>query len=100
MENIETYRNEEKGRCVYAAPIARALIRKGYAVTDIKPNRADYDKTVFVFKETEAFNKDFEDALNEYSARKEQRRLNKIARETFVADEASGEAMTAASADD
>lgn len=87
MEITRMYENGEKCRCVYAAPIARELIRKGYVVWDIKPNRADHDKTVFVFKETDEFNKDFEGALNAYNDKKEQKRLNKLARETFVTDE-------------
>ncbi len=58
MEN-NVIANKEKGRCVCAAPVARELIHKGYAIIDIKPNNANHDKSVFVFRKTEKFNTDF-----------------------------------------
>lgn len=84
MENRINENNEVKGRCVYAAPIARALVHKNYRIIDVKPNKENSDKTVFVFEETDDFNADFECALNDYKKKKEQKRLNRLARETFV----------------
>lgn len=86
IENVSL--NEEKGRCVYAAPVARSLVRKGYSVIDIKPNRENHDRTVFVFKETDDFNTAMEEILKVYSEKKsqksEQKRLNEITRRTFL----------------
>lgn len=85
--------DKDKGRCIYAAPVARELIRRGFAVTDIKPNRKDHDKTVFVFKDTEDFNAVLKDALRDYAEKKAQKferyRLNKQMRETFLPENES-----------
>ncbi len=83
MEN-NVIANKEKGRCVCAAPVAKELVRKGYAVIDIKPNRVNHNKSVFVFRETENFDTDFKDVLNAYNSKKKRKRLNKIAYDTFV----------------
>ncbi|MDE7360533.1 MAG: hypothetical protein K2N38_01220 [Oscillospiraceae bacterium] len=87
MENPITV-DDEKGRCVYSAAIARALIHKDHKVIDIKPNRADPVRTVVVFREDDTFNADLEAALTEYGEKKEkrneQRRLNEKAREVLL----------------
>lgn len=80
--------SEKRGRCIYAAPVARELIRREFTVIDIKPNKENHDKTVFVFEETADFNAALEEILNEYSERKaqrmEQKRLNELERKTFL----------------
>lgn len=85
---METNVMEKKGRCIYAAPVARELIRRGYIVTDIKPNKENRDKIVFVFGETDDFNAVLEEILNAYGERKaqrmEQKRLNELTRKTFL----------------
>lgn len=85
IENVSA--NEKKGRCVYAAPVARSLIRRGFKVIDIKPNKENHDKTVHVFEETVDFNSALEEILNEYNEKKakrmESRRLNELTRRTF-----------------
>lgn len=77
--------NEKKGRCVYAAPVARALLHRGFSVIDIKPNKADRNRTVCVFEETDNFNAALEEVLSEYiekkEAKAEQKRLNAMQRE-------------------
>lgn len=82
--------NEKKGRCIYAAPVARALIQKGFAVMDIKPNKENHDKTVFVFEETDDFNAAAEGLLLEYIDKKnkayERKRLNSMQREAILPD--------------
>ena len=35
---------------VFSGRVARALLRKGYEIVDIKANKQDTDKTVFIFK--------------------------------------------------
>lgn len=86
IENVSV--NEKKGRCIYAAPVARALIRRGFIVIDIKPNKENPAATVFVFEETDGFNAALEEILNEYANRKaqrmENRRLNELTRKTFL----------------
>lgn len=72
-----------KGRCVYIAPIARAMLKKGHTVIDIKPNREIPNATVFVFKDVENFNEDFEATINELKEKKEQKRLNELQRKEF-----------------
>lgn len=85
---METNVMEKKGRCIYAAPVAREFVRRGFKIIDIKPNKENRDKTVFVFEETNDFNAALEEILNEYSERKaqrmEQKRLNELTRKTFL----------------
>lgn len=45
-----------KYRCVYSAAVARKLIHGGFFIADIKPNKDNRDKTVFVFEASEKFN--------------------------------------------
>jgi hypothetical protein len=55
MEN-----NKKAYKLVFNAGVARQLIRMGAQVADIKADRANPDKTVFVFKNDELFQKEFE----------------------------------------
>lgn len=55
---METMKKEYK--LVFNAGIARRLIRMGINVADIKSDRANPDKTVFVFKRTPEFEAAFE----------------------------------------
>lgn len=54
MENIK-----KEYKLVFNAGVARRLIRMGINIADIKSDRANPDKTVFVFKRTQ----EFEDAF-------------------------------------
>ena len=75
MEEKKTYKTaDEKGKCVFAAPIARELIHKGHTVIDIKPNRENHEKTVFVFRTDDSFNADFEEIRRAYNEKKAQKR--------------------------
>lgn len=82
--------NEKKGRCIYAAPVARSLIQKGFSVMDIKPNKENRDRTVFVFEETDDFNAVAENLLADYIEKKkkkyEQKHLNELQREAVLPD--------------
>lgn len=82
--------NEKKGRCIYAAPVARALIQRGFPLMDIKPNKENRNRTVFVFEETDDFNAVAESLLAEYIEKKKQRydreRLNAMQREAVLPD--------------
>ena len=47
MNKIE---NNDDALVVFKGKNARALLRRGYTIIDIKPNRNDSNKTVFVFR--------------------------------------------------
>ena len=52
------YTNEKdtrKSRLIFDAKIARRLLKEGFVVIDIKPNRENIDKSIFVFENTEEF---------------------------------------------
>ncbi len=47
-----------KGKCVCDPRLARELLRMGHEIIDIKPNRFNRIKTVFVFKITDTLDSD------------------------------------------
>jgi len=55
MENIK-----KEYKLVFNAGIARRLLRMGINIADIKSDRTNPDKTVFVFKRTPEFEAAFE----------------------------------------
>lgn len=55
MENIK-----KEFKLVFNAGVARRLLHMGIAIADIKGDRANPDKTVFVFKRTPEFEAAFE----------------------------------------
>ena len=67
MENIDI-RKEYK--LVFNAGVARQLIGMGIQVADIKKDRDNPDKTVFVFKRTPGFELAFEKINNEIAENK------------------------------
>ena len=54
MENIK-----KEYKLVFNAGVARRLIRMGINIADIKSDRTNPDKTVFVFKRTPEFEEAF-----------------------------------------
>ena len=58
MENKETIKKEYK--LVFNSGVARRLLKMGVNIVDIKADRANSDKTVFVFKRTPEFEESFE----------------------------------------
>lgn len=44
-------------KLVFDAKIARRLLKMGFVVVDIKPNRDNVDKSIFVFNNTKEFRK-------------------------------------------
>ena len=70
MENIK-----KEYKLVFNAGVARRLLRMGVNIADIKSDRANPDKTVFVFKRTD----EFEEAFAQ---------INKEIAETKTAEEA------------
>lgn len=69
MENIK-----KEAKLVFNMGVARALFKAGCTAIDCKPDRANPDKTVIVFKNDEHFQKEFE-------------RINKEIAETKAAEE-------------
>lgn len=53
MENKETIKREFK--LVFNSGVARRLLKMGVNIADIKADRVNPDKTVFVFKRTPEF---------------------------------------------
>lgn len=47
---------EGKFRCVTSPGLAKELIREGYIVKDIRPDRSIENATVFIFDETDELN--------------------------------------------
>lgn len=68
MDNMK-----KEAKLVFNMGVARALFKAGCTAIDCKPDRANPDKTVIVFKNDEHFQKEFE-------------RINKEIAETKVAD--------------
>lgn len=66
MEN-----KKKEYKLVFNAGVARQLIRMGIHVADIKADRQNQDKTVFVFKNDEMFQEEFEKINREIMAARE-----------------------------
>ena len=67
MENVN-----KEFKLVFNAGVARRLLKFGVPIADIKADRTNHDKTVFVFKRTDEFetafaqiNKEINEAKNE-----------------------------------
>lgn len=65
MEN-----NKKEARLVFNPGCARALLRDGCTIIDIKQSRENADKSIFVFKNDEKFQTAFERINNEIAALK------------------------------
>lgn len=67
--------NNEKdtrvSRLVADPRIARKLLKKGFVVIDIKPNKSNPDKSVFLFENTEEFKIALEEVTTEVKAKEE-----------------------------
>ena len=48
-------KDTRKSRLNFDANIARKLLKQGFVVIDIKPNRENTEKSIFVFENTEEF---------------------------------------------
>lgn len=84
----DTRDGDRVGRCVYVAGLARQLIRMGYKVIDIKPNRANRDKSVFVFEPTDEFENDLARLVDKIKEKREnsegKNKVNEEIRKTFL----------------
>ena len=71
---MEEIKNENKAsKLVFDVRVARALCKKNFPIIDIKPLRGEPDKTVFVYANTEEFQKAFNEIMSETKAKKEKK---------------------------
>lgn len=64
------FKNENKeSKLVFDARIARTLCKAGFPIIDIKPLRNDPNRTVFVFENTENFQKNYLNIREELKAK-------------------------------
>ena len=64
-------KDTRKSRLIFDAKIARKLLKMGFVVIDIKPNRENTDKSIFVFENTEEFQQALTQIMEEVKAKKE-----------------------------
>ena len=64
-------KDTRKSRLIFDAKIARKLLKQGFVVTDIKPNRENTDKSIFIFENTEEFKQALAEIMDEIKAKKE-----------------------------
>lgn len=60
-----------KSRLIFDARIARKLLKMGYVVIDIKPNRENTEKSIFVFENTEEFKQALAQIMDEIKTKNE-----------------------------
>ena len=63
--------NKKEARLVFNPGCARALLRAGCTICDIKQSRENADKSIFVFKNDDLFKSEFERINREISAARE-----------------------------
>ena len=67
-------KDTRKSRLIFDAKIARKLLKQGFVVIDIKPNRENTDKSIFVFENTEEFKAALTQIMDEIKVKKEAER--------------------------
>lgn len=58
MENHNTQANNANTKSIFTPFVARRLLKMGNTIVDIKPNKDNRDKTIFVFKNTSKLQED------------------------------------------
>lgn len=64
-------KDTRKSRLIFDAKIARKLLKMGFVVIDIKPNRENTDKSIFVFENTDEFKVALTKVMDEIKAKTE-----------------------------
>ena len=64
-------KDTRKSRLIFDAKIARKLLKQGFVVIDIKPNRENVDKSIFVFENTEEFQQALTQLMDAIKIKKE-----------------------------
>lgn len=63
-------REQYTQRVVFKGSIARQLLREGYHLVDIKPDRIDSNKSVFIFEITDGFEDRMYELIDEYNEKR------------------------------
>ena len=79
----ENEKDTRVSRLVTDARVARQLLKRGFVVIDIKPNKSNKDKSVFIFENTESFKVALEEVVAEVKSKDE---LKKEPMEIEIAD--------------
>jgi hypothetical protein len=58
MERLERFKTEKKYKSIFKGYMARNLLRLGNPISDIKADKKNPDRTIFIFEETEKFIQD------------------------------------------
>ena len=61
---------KKEAKLIFNAGTCRSLLKAGCTIIDVKPDRENADKTVFVFKNDEHFQREFERINQEIAAAK------------------------------
>ena len=64
-------KDTRKSRLIFDAKIARKLLKQGFVVIDIKPNRENVEKSIFVFENTEKFQQALTQLMDAIKTKKE-----------------------------
>ena len=67
----ENEKDTRVSRLVTDARVARKLLKRGFVVIDIKPNKSNPDKSVFIFENTEEFKVALEEVTAEIKSKEE-----------------------------
>ena len=65
---------EMNSKLVFSPQISRRLLKMGNQIIDIKADKNDQKRTVFVFKKDKKFNNDFNTVLNDIADEKQKRK--------------------------
>lgn len=63
MQDTKEVKEEKKAIVVFSGHVARSLLKKGYTIIDIKPDKRNPLKSVFVFKCEGNFSKDLSELI-------------------------------------
>ena len=77
-------KDTRKSRLIFDAKIARKLLKMGYVVIDIKPNRENTEKTIFVFENTDEFKNTLSQVMDEMKTKTEAKMESESAQEEYV----------------
>jgi hypothetical protein len=61
-------------KCILTAVMARYLVKQGFRIVDIKPQKENPDRTVFVFENSD----ELKTAMSEYNQKDHRKELNYV----------------------
>ena len=67
----ENEKDTRVSRLVTDPRVARKLLKRNFVVIDIKPNKSNPDKSVFIFENTDSFKVALEEVMAEIAAKDE-----------------------------